>query len=750
MANGAVASPVLGEHKASPVPGGEELQMGTVLLVCLIHDNDQLRERWTELGERALCPLFCALGALQHASSLLVGGVLYRCEPKSELVSLLRPEESIERIPFLPAARFTAHAHKVLSARGGAGVAQLDALDLRRGEMQTERDIADGLAAALEMLDARETQARIAPFARAALAANFPPVLSRYLLHIDACDGSAVPRAPALEPALNMASTFDGMDTVALVAQLNRRPITIGTVVSVRNASARARISVARAMQDMICTRLCEGHVNLNELLGADWRPPEDVEVVLSSAHINKALRKDANGAEEAGPKKRQRSDMPVTAATVSTTPKQDQVLLGKILLLQQRLTLMLKNLGQLAASHNGTALQSQTLEKIKQQLLVQQQAINAQTYRLRTSKQPNFNPILQALITIDKEAREAGIQLHGPGSAPSNARQELKSSATQGSNAQQIFWQGVVRWSASGQVNGESMFTFVVASIANAGNARTQLGLPWPSIMEVQHFLSAGAADLQRMISTHRMPVVLLTLRSLVSNAPVRGAENNERNYRWLAEMLQLNRRVAYIPLGGSGCGILLTPLANLRPQSAGANETPRLLALVSRTPIPFAEMTMSNAATTTATNTRGMVSTAPAMQTVPKDMMPQEATAMSNFAPHMPVQSMTSSMLNASQMLSISQPSINTPELMQNMAQPFSFPPAGVSNTFVQPQTSLSDTLSQLLAQTNVPNMTNTVPQMQASNPMAGSVSLAVPLQQTNTTNTLTAEQLRALGFP
>lgn len=131
---------------ASPAVVQEDAQrMPEVLLVCLVHDSAALRAQWSELDEGALGPLFFALSALQRDSRLLVGGVVYRSEPSSDLDALVRPYESIERITFLPATRFCARIKESLQSSEASQRLQLDA------PSETEAPLADALAAALEV-----------------------------------------------------------------------------------------------------------------------------------------------------------------------------------------------------------------------------------------------------------------------------------------------------------------------------------------------------------------------------------------------------------------------------------------------------------------------------------------------------------------------------------------------------------------------------------------------------------------------
>lgn len=114
--------------------------MPEVLVVCLVQDSVLLRTRWAEVLENALSPLFCALSALQRESRLLVGGVVYRAEPRAALDALVRPETCLDRIAFMPAPRFASAVDEAL---------QVTALTPTSDAV--EWAWADGIAAALEV-----------------------------------------------------------------------------------------------------------------------------------------------------------------------------------------------------------------------------------------------------------------------------------------------------------------------------------------------------------------------------------------------------------------------------------------------------------------------------------------------------------------------------------------------------------------------------------------------------------------------
>ncbi|KAI3626335.1 hypothetical protein CBS9595_001696 [Malassezia furfur] len=638
---------------ASPAVVQEDAQrMPEVLLVCLVHDSAALRAQWSELDEGALGPLFFALSALQRDSRLLVGGVVYRSEPSSDLDALVRPYESIERITFLPATRFCARIKESLQSSEASQRLQLDA------PSETEAPLADALAAALEMLRARDPPKHIAPFARAALRANFSPVLAKHVVHVFALERApdALPiRISSQMPMVNVDARFDRMPVHDLITDLNQRSVSITTVLSTREGNARARSATARSAHELLSTHSEDQNVDVHELLGAQWKPPPHVEILVTGAEVVQALQKEARTSNDAIPKpKRTRTnDSPMTTASMPPTAKADPALFNKLMLLQQQQSTMLKNLTQIASAQDslsgqtgrgdhaaGTNLQGQMLEQIRQQLLVQQGAIKRQAELLQSGKQPNLDPILQSLINIDKEAREASIHLGGPSSMLSQVKPAPAASAVPAPGAPpatndakpRAFWQGLIKWGSSGQ-NDDNMFTLVVASAMHFQAVQHSLALPWPNLMSISAFVPAAPNVLQQLITSRRVPCALLSLRPFPPNMAIRGAENNEQNYRMLAATLLQNQRAAYIPHGEPNCGLLLASVAR---RSGGA---PQLLALVFQTPIPLNQLAVQPSGSMTA-NTRGMISvpqpqSIPTPTTQPTAFPTQDPLAASHMAP-------------------------------------------------------------------------------------------------------------------
>lgn len=354
---------------ASPAVQEDAQRMPEVLLVCLVHDSAALRARWTELADAALGPLFYALSALQRDSRLLVGGVVYRSAPSADLGTLLRPHASIERIPFLPAPRFCAQIQASLQESDALQPLQLDTPGA------TECPLADALATSLEMLDARDSPKHIVPFARGALRANSSPVLAKHFVHVLALDqtSDALPmRLTHLRPLTNIEACHDALVAGDLVEQLNQRPVTVATVLSARGGSARARASLARSAQELLCTRSTQEDVDAKQLLGTQWKMPDSVEVLVNGAGVVRALHKDASPSDVPKAKRPRPTDSPMTAAALPTI-KADPGLFNKVLLLQQQQSTMLKNLTQIASAQGarsdvGTHLHGQMLEQIRQQ----------------------------------------------------------------------------------------------------------------------------------------------------------------------------------------------------------------------------------------------------------------------------------------------------------------------------------------------------------------------------------------------
>ncbi len=72
------------------------------------------------------------------------------------------------------------------------------------------------------------------------------------------------------------------------------------------------------------------------------------------------------------------------------------------------------------SAASKAPGMNKAYLEQLKGQLFAQQQALKMLVHRIVSGAEtaPNFNVSLQSLINIDKEAREMGVILGGPGGA--------------------------------------------------------------------------------------------------------------------------------------------------------------------------------------------------------------------------------------------------------------------------------------------------------------------------------------------
>ena len=204
---------------------------------------------------------------------------------------------------------------------------------------------------------------------------------------------------------------------------------------------------------------------------------------------------------------------------------------------------------------------------------------IKRQAELLQSGKQPNLDSILQSLINIDKEAREASIHLGGPSSmlgqtkpAPAASAVPAPGAPSATSDAKpRAFWQGLIKWGSSGQSD-DNMFTLVVASAMHFQAVQHSLALPWPNLMSISAFVPAAPNVLQQLITSRRVPCALLSLRPFPPNMAIRGAENNEQNYRMLAATLLQNQRAAYIPHGAPNCGLLLASVARHEPDAVSS----------------------------------------------------------------------------------------------------------------------------------------------------------------------------------
>ena len=628
-----VASPLtqLGMARPSPTAAGMALppdapRIPEVLVVCLIHDSTSLRARWPELLEAVLSPLFCRYVALQEDSRLLVGGIVYRSEPAADLESPLRLEHSLVRIPFLTTPRFAARA----TQHFGSGTCMSG--PCFADDVPMHSTLVDGVAAALEMLSARDLPAGLPHWAQTALQAHHSQVSSRHIVHIVAAPDATPPVVPpSLRPVLNSDAALDHMAPTDMVALLAQQSIGVCTVAS--SSSSRAASTLLHSQHAMLAHQ-SDQDGDIHDLMGDQWQPPPGVDVLASGIALGRLSNKRGRTREEALPSaKRAKAAAAQPAAPAQKQPgvpqpgapqpgpKIDQTSVNKFYLLQQQLATMLKNLAQLAnkapAAGIQRSLQAQMVEQIKQQLIAQQNAIRAQAEVLRAGRQPNLNVILQALINIDKEAKESGLHLGGPSSAVT--RTAIKTPRPPTSQRPAPFWQGLLRWNLGGQSQGAESFSLVAAT-ASASFTPAALALPWPNALTIKALLAAGPQELQRLIVKHRVPCVLLSLRPFPPTLAVRGAENNESNYRMLATLLERNQRVAYVPHGAPDCGLLVTAVPSTPPSGSSGTPATRLVALVFPTPIPFDRLS-----STPALN-RGIASTNPPATPV-TPMAPQVA---------------------------------------------------------------------------------------------------------------------------
>lgn len=628
-----------------------------VLLVCLVHDSPRLRAAWPEVQASTLDPLFCALTELQGAARLLVGGVVYRSEPRAELASLLRPSEGTTLIPFAPAARFSVNVTEALRRTPLYGAAQLDAIGMPTSSTESlECALVDAVAAALDLLASRKCAPHLPAFARGALRANHSPVLARHVCQVLALDthvavsaeSDAPLRLPAdashLGPSVNACSALDHATSHALLQKLGQQGQTFSTVLlGPKNASDASLASAATAAHDPLCAAVSGTEaVPAEQVLGPAWRAPPHVAVKINGRDLAQLLRTRAPAPvpapptvaapRKSSPLKPERVINPPTSAVAPTDP----TLTSKLMMLLQQQQTMLQNLAKQQAeardppaSTARPTLRAHAVEQLRQRLLAQQDALQQQSERLREGQATDLNVIFQALVNIDKEAKEAGLALGGPSSvmravkppltrtqsqvmatdAPAaaspaaQARSRLAADSPSSPRAQSV-WQGLIKWSASGAT--DSLFCLTVAS-CGSGVTRQQLALPWPNVLSVSAFVPVDTSRLMRFISTHRTPCALLTLRGYPPSLAMPGSENNEANYGMLAAMLEKHQRAAYVAHGGPGCGLLLVALSGARLPMPQASQAPRLLAMVFKSPIPLAELGTSTSQSTT--SARGMI---------------------------------------------------------------------------------------------------------------------------------------------
>ena len=249
----------------------------------------------------------------------------------------------------------------------------------------------------------------------------------------------------------------------------------------------------------------------------------------------------------------------------------------------------------------------SKALDQFRQRIAAQQLALKHQAERLRANKPLDLSPILHALATITADAKEWGIHLGG-----SHEQAPAAPRASEETARSQLAWQGMLQWNSSSQSS--PLCTLVTATCGHA-QVKQSLQLPWSSMMTINGFFTVDPARLQQYVTQHRLPCALLSLCALPSSAPVQNAEYNAANYRSLATMLEHNKRAAYIQHGAPECGIVVVALSSARLPPTQAVHAPRLLAIVFHAPIPFAELGAPT--TSSASNTRGMISVPPSSST-------------------------------------------------------------------------------------------------------------------------------------
>lgn len=709
--------------------------------MCLVHDNARLRESWEQLVAQTLDPLCCALAQLQSHTRLLVGGVVYRPEPHSELISLLRPDESLTRVAFAPAPRFLEDVRQVLRTTPMYGLAHLEAADEPvRAPSTLECALADPLAAALEMIDARRTPPPIAPFARSVLRTHHSPVVACHVVHVLAldageaattsgsCRGRLAPFIHTLPPLLHTQTCLDACTTQDLLDRLGERTISLATVLvgAPGNGSARQRASLAHTAHGLLrSTKRADEPVPIDELLAPPWKAPENIHIVLTSAELARTLRKrPRRTAASESPSKRARGpETPPMAAL-----KIDPALLNKVMLLQQQQATMVKNLSRWAVASQAVGasgtMQSQMVEQFRQRLAAQQHAIKQQSDRLRTGKSTDLNLLWQALVTIDKEAKEAGLHLGGPSSqgasAPTERARSRTSAAPTAAMAPPVrgapgaapsrstaVWQGILKWSTGGT---SPQFTLLIAMCSSTVQAL--LGLPWPNVLTIGALVPVHPPLLQRLIASHRVPCVLLAVRPFPPTLAVHGSENNEANYQALYSMLQQHQRAAYVPHGEPGCGLLIVTLTSTQMGSSNTPQAPRLLAMVFRTPIPFSQLGGAQVGAASAPNTRGMIS------------VPAAAGAVDSFVPQAP-------------------PPLSAPISTMNGllgAGPPGLSNGGAVNTGMPLMPTSMDPVQQLLHSTSMAS---------SWTPTATASAVSTPVAQGMGMDVCTPDQLRALGL-
>ncbi|SPO32082.1 uncharacterized protein UTRI_02639 [Ustilago trichophora] len=446
-------------------------------LVLVLLDHPTIRRKWRAVVVPLVESISKKLNTAYSGSRLTIGCVVYR--PTVDK-SLLRPSWTLSRTKLQPGSKLIASNIHTPESWLGPELATASAHDADPTTASTYalidgRTIAkptahvlEAFVAALELLQPTDNGIHNP------LALKKPPVLARHLLHV-CLDSSEVSLDLSSPPFFNADAANDRANAPAIGARLARLGVSISSC-AVKADSPDATSTSEKALAAILGLHKSVSEPNklANEDLAA-LLPEAIRSKIFSDANIistgltpGSAVKGGLNAASAGTPSgstKRGREDevevsTPVkrsksgsisqpqpsplasTAGNSSAPPaggapsdiprniKLDPSISTKVLFLRSQQETMIKNWAAAyavvskaeAAGEPSPAkapgMNKAYLEQLKAQLMTQQQALKMLVHRIISGVEtaPNFNVSLQSLINIDKEAREMGVNLGGPG----------------------------------------------------------------------------------------------------------------------------------------------------------------------------------------------------------------------------------------------------------------------------------------------------------------------------------------------
>lgn len=315
-----------------------------------------------------------------------------------------------------------------------------------------------------------------------------------------------------------------------------------------------------------------------------------------------------------------------------------------KVLFLQQQQQMMMRSLKVLkerqekeATSSSSVATQSQMLDRLREQLHAHHESLRSQVSIFTSAgKLPDLGASLSALIEIDKEASEKGLNLGGPSNIqalmirhrqqqqhqqqqqqPASQEQAMQqrvaarnnapdtstatSSTVAGQSADpapkqplnsQPFWLGAIMWSVALPNKQRSQVATLVSAQCAPNTAKENLMLPWPQKFMVSEVQTVTLSALQQYAASKRIPCILFQPHVLAQQPGQtqrpQQQQTNESMYLMLARMIDTKKGCAFMKLQGPNIapdsGIVVIPTT-----PPGGGSARRLLGLVFNKAVPW-----------------------------------------------------------------------------------------------------------------------------------------------------------------